>query len=84
MLIVALMRAGEPMALGVNDAFPRAMFRHANEPADITAQHVLGVHSIVLVDAVVNNGDTAVRFIEHIRHLAPAVRVVTVAGVVQS
>lgn len=83
-LIVALMRAGEPMALGVNDAFPRAMFRHANEPADITAQHVLGVHSIVLVDAVVNNGDTAVRFIEHIRHLAPAVRVVIVAGVVQS
>lgn len=33
--IVTLMRAGEPMASGVSDVFPLAMFVHARRPEDI-------------------------------------------------
>lgn len=35
-LIVALMRGGELIALGVNEVFPSATFLHAFNPEDIT------------------------------------------------
>jgi len=82
--IVALMRGGEPMALGVNDAFPCAMFVHAKRPEDIEPHHLLRLRTIVLVDSVVNSGKTVVDFVQHVRSLDATIRIVVVAGVVQA
>ena len=83
-MIVALMRGGEPMAYGVNDAFPHAMFFHANEATDIKADHVQGKRTIVLVDSVINTGKSIVKFVQHVRELSPNIRIIIVAGVVQA
>ncbi|CZT52256.1 related to 2-3-cyclic-nucleotide 3-phosphodiesterase [Rhynchosporium secalis] len=82
--IVALMRGGEPMAFGVNDIFPLAMFVHASCPEDIKPRHLQGQSTVVLVDSVVNNGTTVVQFEKHIRRLSSTIRVVVIAGVVQA
>jgi uracil phosphoribosyltransferase/adenylate kinase len=82
--IVALMRGGEAMALGVNDAFPRAMFIHASSPDNIKPHHLKGQHTVVLVDSVVNSGKTVVQFVQHVRNLHSTIRIVVVAGVVQA
>ncbi|KAF2834672.1 hypothetical protein M501DRAFT_943718 [Patellaria atrata CBS 101060] len=82
--VVALMRGGEPMALGVNDVFPLAMFIHARCPVDIELQHLAGQTTVLLVDSVVNSGKTVVQFIERVRELNPTIRIVVVAGVIQS
>ena len=82
--IVALMRGGEPMAFGVNDVLPEAMFIHAKGPKDILAQHINGRHTVILVDSVVNSGKTVVQFVRHIRAICSKVRIVVVAGVVQA
>jgi uracil phosphoribosyltransferase/phosphoserine phosphatase/adenylate kinase len=83
-LIVALMRGGEAMAFGVNEAFPRAMFVHANRPEDIKPHHLLRQRNVVLVDSVVNSGKTVVNFVQHVRSLHATIRVVVVAGVAQA
>ncbi|EAU33679.1 predicted protein [Aspergillus terreus NIH2624] len=83
-LIVALMRGGEPMAFGINDAFPRAMFLHASTPDNVQSHHLLGLSAVVLVDSVVNNGKTVVSFVRHIRSLDANVRIIVAAGVVQA
>ncbi|KAL8976580.1 MAG: hypothetical protein Q9205_007438, partial [Flavoplaca limonia] len=49
--IVALMRGGEPMAFGVNDAFPHAMFVHAKDPQDVKMHHLEGQLTLILVDS---------------------------------
>jgi uracil phosphoribosyltransferase len=67
--IVALMRGGEAMALGVNEAFPLAMFVHASRPDDIMLHHLQGQLTVVLVDSVVNSGKTVVQFVQHVRNL---------------
>lgn len=82
--IIALMRGGEAMALGVNDAFPLAMFVHASRPDDIMLHHLQGQLTVVLVDSVVNSGKTVVQFVQHVRNLHATVRIVVVAGVVQA
>ena len=82
--IVALMRGGEAMALGVNDAFPLAMFVHASRPADIMLHHLQGKLTVVLVDSVVNSGKTVVQFVQHVRNLHATIRIVIIAGVVQA
>ncbi|KAL9584468.1 MAG: hypothetical protein Q9212_002107 [Teloschistes hypoglaucus] len=85
--IVALMRGGEPMASGVSDAFPLAMYVHANEPGNVKQHHLetpLGKQqTIILVDSVVNTGKTIVEFVQHIRNLSADIRIIVVAGVVQ-
>lgn len=83
-LIVALMRGGEPMALGVNEAFPLASFLHAKQPGDIMTHHLQGQTTVLLVDSVVSTGATVVEFVERIRELHATILVVVVAGVVQS
>lgn len=83
-LIVALMRGGEPMAFGVNDAFPLAMFVHAKRPEDIESYHLLDQHTVVLVDSVVNSGKTVVEFVQRVRSIHATIRIVVVAGVVQA
>lgn len=82
--IVALMRGGEPLALGISEAFPLAIFVHADSPSSIRRHHVQNQQAIVLVDSVVNTGKTLLRFIERIRHMCPGIRVAVVAGVVQT
>ncbi|RDW87961.1 hypothetical protein BP5796_03655 [Coleophoma crateriformis] len=82
--VVALMRGGEGMAFGINDAFPLAMFVHANTPQDVRLHHVQGQHTIVLVDSVVNSGKTVREFVNQIRKLHTTIRIVVVAGVVQA
>lgn len=83
-LVVALMRGGEPMALGVNAAFPLAQLLHARKPTDITPEHLDNCTRVILVDSVINNGTTMVDFVKHIRSLVPMdFPIVLVAGVVQ-
>ena len=72
------------MAFGVNDAFPLAMFVHAKRPEEILPDHVERQHTVLLVDSVVNNGNTAMQFIRRVRDLHAGARIVVVAGVVQS
>ncbi|KAK1995252.1 uracil phosphoribosyltransferase [Colletotrichum falcatum] len=81
--VVALMRGGEPMALGVSEAFPRAMFLHAGGPGDLTPENTAGMKTVVLVDSVINSGKTIVEFVRRIRELDTVERIVVVAGVVQ-
>lgn len=96
--IVAIMRGGEPMALGVSEAFANGkldgggMFVHAKEAGDLKAGHVTGQKAVVLVDSVVNSGKSLAEFVRRVRELSRAsrgnegeeVRIVCVAGVVQS
>lgn len=82
--IAALMRGGEPMALGVNDAFPLAMFVHASNANDIKPHHLDGQLTMVLVDSVINTGKTVIEFVQHVRKLHATIRIVVVAGVVQA
>lgn len=46
-LVIPLMRGGEPMALGVNDAFPAASFLHAKAPADVQRKHIQAFKTVV-------------------------------------
>ncbi|KAF9636600.1 putative uracil phosphoribosyltransferase protein [Lasiodiplodia theobromae] len=81
--IVALMRGGEPMAMGVNDVFPLAMFVHANGPEEVNSHHVEGQSQVLLVDSVINTGESIVKFVQAIRRLHSTIRIIIVAGVVQ-
>ena len=72
------------MASGVNDAFPLAMFVHANEPEDVKLHHLRGQITVLLVDSVINNGTTMVNFMKQVRKLHATIRIVLVAGVVQA
>ena len=81
--IVALMRGGEPMALGVSETFPQAMFVHAAKPENLIEQHLLGQSTVILVDSVINRGGTAVEFVKRVRQLRPTIQILVVTGVVQ-
>ena len=81
--IVALMRAGEPLALGISDTFPRAMFVHAKDPHDLKPHHVKGQINIILADFVLNTGKTVIEFLHYVRNIHASVRIIIVAGVVQ-
>ncbi|KOS22296.1 Uracil phosphoribosyltransferase [Escovopsis weberi] len=80
--IVAIMRAGEPLAEGIFDVFPRARFIHARAPADLTARELEGVRAVLLVDTVINTGETIIEFVRHLRGLG--LKLVVVASVVQA
>ena len=82
--VVALMRGGEPMAYGVSDAFPLAMFVHARDADDIKLHHLEGQLTVILVDSVVNTGKTIVESVQQVRKLHATIRIVVVAGVVQA
>ncbi|EAQ87080.1 hypothetical protein CHGG_08333 [Chaetomium globosum CBS 148.51] len=82
--IVALMRGGEPMAVGVNDALPGAMFLHAKQPDELRPGHIKGQCTVVLVDSVVNSGKSIVDFAQRIRSFDATISIVVVAGVIQT
>ncbi|EME43909.1 hypothetical protein DOTSEDRAFT_71646 [Dothistroma septosporum NZE10] len=81
--IVALMRGGEPMALGMSEVFPQSMFVHAAKAENLLDQHLRGESTVILVDSVINAGDTAVEFVKRIRELRPTIQIVVVTGVAQ-
>ncbi|CAI7655950.1 unnamed protein product [Penicillium viridicatum] len=81
-LIVPLMRGGEAMAVGVNDAFPLCTFHHAEIPNDIQPETLKNMATIILVDSVVNTGNLLLAFVQHIRRLNATIRIVVVAGVI--
>lgn len=72
------------MALGVNEAFPLAMFVHATNADDIKLHHLQGQLTIILVDSVINTGRTIIEFVQHVRELHATIFIVVVAGVVQA
>ncbi|KAK1655172.1 uracil phosphoribosyltransferase-domain-containing protein [Colletotrichum phormii] len=82
--IVALMRGGEPMAFGVGEAFPGAIFIHAKHATELTKKTLGGMTTLLLVDSVVNSGKSIKEFVDHIRGLELGIRIVVVAGVVQA
>ncbi|ROT41664.1 hypothetical protein SODALDRAFT_125524 [Sodiomyces alkalinus F11] len=82
-LIVPLMRGGEPMALGVNDAFPGAMFLHAARPEDVKREHLEDLRTVILVDSVINTGKSISEFVKHVSKQREDLRIVVVAGVLQ-
>ncbi len=81
--IVALMRGGEPMAFGVSDALPLAMFVHAKNAENLKIEHLKGQQTVVLVDSVVNEGRSVMEFFDHIRGLNAEIRIVVISGVTQ-
>ncbi|GAB0146356.1 hypothetical protein EsHS_00006761 [Epichloe bromicola] len=81
--IVALMRGGEPMALGLSEALPLAMFIHASCPDDIKREHVDNQRTVILVDSVISSGKTLIPFINQVRSMDKDICIVVTAGVVQ-
>ncbi|KAF2658346.1 uracil phosphoribosyltransferase [Lophiostoma macrostomum CBS 122681] len=82
-VIVPLMRGGEPLAFGVNAAFESAAFVHAKIPADLNSTLLQQMHTVILVDAVINSGNSMAEFVKHVRQLHATIRIVIVAIVVQ-
>lgn len=83
-VVVPLMRGGEPMARGVWEAFPTAMYVHAKNPTNLHKNdHVIGRAAIVLVDGVVNTGKSIAEFVKYIRKCDSHVKIVVIAGAVQ-
>ncbi|EXJ56391.1 hypothetical protein A1O7_06734 [Cladophialophora yegresii CBS 114405] len=82
-LIVALMRGGEPMAMGISEVLPSASFLHAKKPEDVTGEILEGTSIVILADSVVNSGQTVADFIGHLTSLKPTMRIIVMAGVVQ-
>ncbi|KAK1846943.1 uracil phosphoribosyltransferase [Colletotrichum chrysophilum] len=81
--IIALMRGGEPMALGVSEVFARVIFLHAKQPEDIHENALAGKKTVILVDSVVNSGKSIEVFVRHLQAIYAKVHIVVVAGVVQ-
>ncbi|KAF0329637.1 hypothetical protein GQ607_003205 [Colletotrichum asianum] len=81
--IIAMMRGGEPMALGVSEVFARAMFLHAKQPEDIHENALAGRDTVILVDSVVNSGKSIEGFVRHLQAMCAKIRIAVVAGVVQ-
>ncbi|KAL8785882.1 MAG: hypothetical protein Q9213_003114 [Squamulea squamosa] len=82
--IAALMRGGEPMASGVFDAFPLAIFVHAVDPEDIKFHHLEGQITLLLVDSIINTGKSILDVVQHVRSIHATIQIVIVAAVVQS
>lgn len=82
-LIIALMRGGEPMAMGVSEAFPQAMVVHAKHPEEIKRENLQKAHTLILVDSVVNTGKSVVEFVEYIRREYSMILILVLANVVQ-
>lgn len=81
--IISLMRGGDPMALGVSKALPTAMYLHAHDASEVTNAYLDGQSTVLLVDFVVNEGNSTSEFVKHIRGLKPDMPIVILAGVVQ-
>ncbi|KAH7164929.1 uracil phosphoribosyltransferase [Fusarium sp. MPI-SDFR-AT-0072] len=81
---IALMRGGEPMAFGISDVFPQAMFIHASGAEDVKKHHIEGHSNVILVDSMVNSGKSVIEFIKRVVRLEPNINITVVVGVVQA
>ncbi|KAF5256718.1 hypothetical protein FOXYS1_12785, partial [Fusarium oxysporum] len=82
--IIAFMRGGEPMAFGISDVFPQAMFVHASSADDVKKHHVQGQLNVILVDSVIKSGKSVIELIKRVVRLEPNISITVVAGVVQT
>ncbi|KAJ9421478.1 uracil phosphoribosyltransferase-domain-containing protein [Fusarium oxysporum] len=82
--IMAFMRGGEPMAFGISDVFPQAMFVHASSADDVKKHQVQGQSNVILVDSVINSGKSVIELIKRVVRLEPNISITAVAGVVQT
>ncbi|RKK48836.1 hypothetical protein BFJ66_g7382 [Fusarium oxysporum f. sp. cepae] len=82
--IIAFMRGGEPMAFGISDVFPQAMFVHASSADDVKKHQVQGQSNVILVDSVINSGKSVIELIKRVVRLEPNISIRVVAGVVQT
>lgn len=82
--IIPLMRGGEPMAFGVSDALPLAMFLHAKQPDEVTSEHLEDLSTVVLVDSIINTGKSIVDFVHRLKRMRPNLRIIVLAGTVQN
>ncbi|OQN99845.1 hypothetical protein B0A48_14615 [Cryoendolithus antarcticus] len=83
-MIVPLMRSGEPMAMGVNDVFPQAVFFHAKNPADLRPEYLDQCEAVTLVDSVINSGASIAEFVTHVRARRGSMSIVVVTSVVRA
>lgn len=63
-VIVPIMRGGEPMARGVWSIFRKSAFVHAKTPSDISNRDLYRWKNVVLVDFVINSGNSIREFID--------------------
>ncbi|KAL4742378.1 uracil phosphoribosyltransferase-domain-containing protein [Aspergillus similis] len=82
-LIVPLKRGGQPMAYGILKVFPKARFHEAKEPKEVEKKYLEGIVTVILVDAVINSGESMAQFVQHIQEMDGTVRIIIVAGVIQ-
>ncbi|KAL4750459.1 hypothetical protein BDW72DRAFT_213356 [Aspergillus terricola var. indicus] len=82
-LIVPLMRGGQPMASGIFRVFPKARIHEAKEPKDVEKRYLEGIVTVILVDSVINSGESMAQFVQHIQEVNGAVSIIIVAGVIQ-
>ncbi|KAL6229325.1 hypothetical protein BDW75DRAFT_225262 [Aspergillus navahoensis] len=77
------MRGGLPMASGIYKIFPKARFHGAKEPKDMEKEYLEGIVTVILVDSVINSGESMAQFVQHIREIDGAICIIIVAGVIQ-
>ena len=80
--IILLTHEGEPIALGVNDAFPLASLIHAKDPLNFEANHMKVFKNVILVDSIVKSGEFVASFILGLGPGCRERRLFVVAGVV--
>lgn len=85
-LILPLMRGGEPMSRGVHQRFPSARLIHWDDESDASSL-ALGASGddIIIVDSVVNEGNSVRRVIKHLLQngAAPSCRIHVLTAVMQ-
>nr|XP_018913923.1 PREDICTED: uncharacterized protein LOC109041876 [Bemisia tabaci]XP_018913924.1 PREDICTED: uncharacterized protein LOC109041876 [Bemisia tabaci] len=81
--IIALMRAGLPVAIGVWETMPRAMFHLSWRVADCQDPILRDQSTIIVADAVINSGGTIAKYVKAIREKNRSARIVVFAGVTQ-
>ncbi len=83
MAVIGILRGGGPLAYGVFQVLWQAAFLCVKQPDDVRLAEVArGLKAVVLVDAVVHSGDTAIAFLHAVRRANPACRILFVAGVI--
>ena len=83
MAVVGILRGGGPMAYGVFQVLWQAASLNVKLPDDKRLAEVTrGLKAVILVDAVVHSGDTAIAFIQATRRYNPTCKIIFVAGVI--
>lgn len=87
LLILPLMRGGEPMARGVYETFPQAQFVHYQDEAKTQLDAFMpNTDTILVVDSVMNKGRSMRQVLRHLARLATgrSFQVFVLCGVAQA